>query len=182
MICKCGTCKFWIKWSMSDWGDCTGPAPAAYNLYDRERMYATDGEGCPVWVERPMAYDLTKAEDRDRLLRELVDVLSRYRTETPLGHQPHMISGDADTLIERARSAIAAGYTLAPPSDPDTVTVRMRWDGDHLYAAGAHMGFIDRLDGQWRCRDRIGAICGVHSSEAEARAALMAAAKKALGG
>lgn len=32
---------------------------------------------------------------------ELVRLLSRYRNETPLGNQPHMIAHEADTAIEK---------------------------------------------------------------------------------
>ena len=35
-------------------------------------------------------------------LTEAVRLLRRYRTETPLGHQPHMIAGDVDAVLRRA--------------------------------------------------------------------------------
>lgn len=32
-------------------------------------------------------------------VKELVRLLKRYREETPLGHQPHMIAGEVDAAI-----------------------------------------------------------------------------------
>jgi hypothetical protein len=35
---------------------------------------------------------------------ELLALVVRYRTETPLGHQPHMIAHQADAAIARANA------------------------------------------------------------------------------
>lgn len=35
------------------------------------------------------------------LLREAVGFLTRYRKETPLGHQPHMIAGKVDAFLAK---------------------------------------------------------------------------------
>ena len=32
---------------------------------------------------------------------ELLSLLKRYRDETPIGHQPHMIAHEADVLIDK---------------------------------------------------------------------------------
>ena len=39
--------------------------------------------------------------------RQVLDLISRYRKETPLGHQPHMIAHKADEAIETLRTALA---------------------------------------------------------------------------
>ena len=39
--------------------------------------------------------------DRNTLL-EALRLLRRYRNETPLGHQPHMIAHEADALLAAA--------------------------------------------------------------------------------
>lgn len=47
---------------------------------------------------------LTVSQERHPLAAEapaLLALLKRYRVETPLGHQPHMIAGEADDLIAR---------------------------------------------------------------------------------
>ena len=40
--------------------------------------------------------------------QKAIALLSRYRTETPLGHQPHMIAHEVDDLL-RATSTVDAG-------------------------------------------------------------------------
>jgi hypothetical protein len=43
--------------------------------------------------------------ERDKLLavnKVLVGLVKRYRTETPLGNQPHMITGEADEALKLA--------------------------------------------------------------------------------
>lgn len=39
-------------------------------------------------------------------LREALAIMSRYRQETPLGHQPHMIAHQADASIVKASELI----------------------------------------------------------------------------
>jgi len=41
-------------------------------------------------------------------LQTVLDALTRYRTETPLGHQPYMITGLADEAIEIVRQMMQA--------------------------------------------------------------------------
>jgi hypothetical protein len=40
--------------------------------------------------------------------QQVLDLMTRYRTETPLGHQPHMISHKADEAIETLRARLSA--------------------------------------------------------------------------
>jgi len=43
--------------------------------------------------------------ERDKLIavnKVLVELVKRYRTETPLGNQPHMITGEADEALKLA--------------------------------------------------------------------------------
>jgi hypothetical protein len=40
--------------------------------------------------------------------QQVLDLMTRYRTETPLGHQPHMISHKADEAIETLRARLGA--------------------------------------------------------------------------
>lgn len=37
---------------------------------------------------------------------ELLALLKRYRAETPLGHQPHMIAHEADAVIAKATAPV----------------------------------------------------------------------------
>lgn len=39
-----------------------------------------------------------------RLMDEMLALLKRYRNETPLGHQPHMIAQEADMLIAKVEA------------------------------------------------------------------------------
>jgi DNA-directed RNA polymerase subunit RPC12/RpoP len=50
-----------------------------------------------------MTITLTREE-----AEQVLDLMTRYRTETPLGHQPHMISHKADDAIETLRSRLSA--------------------------------------------------------------------------
>ena len=68
--------------------------------------------------------------DRE-VMQMALDVVQRYRKETPLGNQPHMIAHDADKTIEALRKALAkpswdpvlwmngykAGYAQAQETD-----------------------------------------------------------------
>ena len=38
---------------------------------------------------------------------ELLALVKRYRTETPIGHQPHMIAHEADAAIAKANGGAA---------------------------------------------------------------------------
>jgi hypothetical protein len=50
-----------------------------------------------------MTITLTREE-----AQQVLDLMTRYRTETPLGHQPHMISHKADEAIETLRARLSA--------------------------------------------------------------------------
>jgi len=52
-----------------------------------------ENEAWYVWQARARI-----AEQREA---ELVGVLKRYRDETPLGHQPHMIAGEVDAILAK---------------------------------------------------------------------------------
>lgn len=131
-----------------------------------------------------MPYDLTSAEERARLLIALL-------------HE----GGSEDDQCYLA-DAVHAGYVLTPPPDlqpasnpcalpEDTVTVRLRRSGRVLEMAGiptirvgkvwpdVQNGWVVVPFGLDFLNDD---IYGPHDTEAEARAALMAAAKEALGG
>lgn len=41
-------------------------------------------------------------ENELELFPKMLELLSRYRNETPIGHQPHMIAHDADEVIKKA--------------------------------------------------------------------------------
>lgn len=45
-------------------------------------------------------------EKKDAALMALLPVAIRYRNETPLGHQPHMIAHVADAAIQQAQEAL----------------------------------------------------------------------------
>jgi hypothetical protein len=49
-----------------------------------------------------MTITLTREE-----AQHVLDLMTRYRTETPLGHQPHMISHKADEAIETLRARLS---------------------------------------------------------------------------
>lgn len=42
---------------------------------------------------------------KDAVIKELVELLARYRNETPLGHQPHMIAHVVDEALAKAKEA-----------------------------------------------------------------------------
>jgi hypothetical protein len=50
------------------------------------------------WNRRPVTVSEGEAE---KLLQHSFAMLTRYRRETPLGHQPHMIAHQADELIDK---------------------------------------------------------------------------------
>jgi hypothetical protein len=61
--------------------------------------------------------------------QQVLDLMMRYRTETPLGHQPHMISHKADEAIETLRARLSApepepvaGYRWEKGRTPPSVT------------------------------------------------------------
>ena len=78
--------------------------------------------------------------DRETMQMAL-DVVQRYRKETPLGNQPHMIAHDADKAIEALRTALAkpswepvswrngykAGYAQAQETDLAIPTPKKEW-------------------------------------------------------
>jgi hypothetical protein len=119
-----------------------------------------------------MPYDLTKPEERARLLVALL-------------HD----GGSEDDRCALA-DAVEAGYTLAPPQSAsvpfalpdDTVTVRLEWHHGVLYRGGDIRGHVSDHGDRWWFQAKGGDPCGWRPTEPEARAALMAAARKALGG
>ena len=58
--------------------------------------------GCAIWDQRKCIVELAGA------LREATALLVRYRKETPLGNQPHMIAHVADDFIARNSKAMEA--------------------------------------------------------------------------
>jgi hypothetical protein len=56
---------------------------------------------CQTWLAHIRALDLQLTEARAEAAR-MRALLRRYRTETPLGHQPHMIAAEADGRARRA--------------------------------------------------------------------------------
>ena len=51
----------------------------------------------PLRDDYETAVTMSKAADR---IEKLEAALRRYRDETPLGHQPHMIAHEIDTLLD----------------------------------------------------------------------------------
>ena len=79
-----------------------------------------------------MTITLTRKE-----AQQVLDLMTRYRTETPLGHQPHMISHKADDAIEILRARLSA-----PEPEPYGYIARRNWkmpvfiEADNVEAAG----------------------------------------------
>ena len=63
-------------------------------LYDEEDMSISLG------FARTLERELNAAKAEVERLREL---LIRYRNETPLGHQPHMIAHEVDAALKEAK-------------------------------------------------------------------------------
>lgn len=53
-------------------------------------------------IAEQVAFD-AGAASRDAEIAELVALLTRYRNETPLGHQPHMIAHLVDEALAKVR-------------------------------------------------------------------------------
>ena len=51
------------------------------------------------WMEKDKQLELGKIETLERQNIEFRRLLSRYRKETPLGNQPHMIAEEVDALL-----------------------------------------------------------------------------------
>jgi hypothetical protein len=66
-----------------------------------------------------MTITLTREE-----AQQVLDLMTRYRTETPLGHQPHMISHKADEAIETLRARLSA-------PEPEPVAWMYEYGTDH---------------------------------------------------
>ena len=62
-----------------------------YDCENAERIAELEAK-----LERQEAYYMGEREQ----LKALRDMLKRYRKETPLGHQPHMITEEVDKLLE----------------------------------------------------------------------------------
>lgn len=89
------------------------------------------------------------------LLERARDMINRYRTETPLGHQPHMIAGEADELLadlDRARS-----WTKVKPTKAGAYYVR----GYTRWSDAREPGFVEIIE-------RDGAlICNLHQNNTD---------------
>ena len=66
-------------------------------------------EGIPMPETAPEAYLLRLVEQMRTENGELRRLLARYRDETPLGHQPHMIAHQADEALGRGPNAELCG-------------------------------------------------------------------------
>lgn len=72
--------------------------PEALRLAERiEQMMA---EGWATQSEADAAAELRRLHEVNQ---ELLRLVKRYRAETPLGHQPHMIAHEADAAIAKAQ-------------------------------------------------------------------------------
>lgn len=86
--------------------------PAPWTIWQTARyveVLAPEDHGQPIvkWVGfaqslRPFDEQLANAK-LIATAPDMLRLLVRYRNETPLGHQPHMIAAEADALIEKAR-------------------------------------------------------------------------------
>ena len=54
----------------------------------------------------------------DPLLDEMAEALARYRNETPLGHQPHMIAHKVDELLQKYREHQSLTHPNPQPPKP----------------------------------------------------------------
>jgi hypothetical protein len=82
-------------------------------LIERLRAESASREGWPDTLLDEAADQLEALKpmiaERERLreaLSHAEQVLTKYRDETPLGHQPHMIALVADRAISAARAAL----------------------------------------------------------------------------
>jgi len=63
---------------------------------------------CPIDKTTVCGRGLPDGAGADELLREARKLLSRYRNDTPLGHQPHMIAHEASECISRIDAHLTA--------------------------------------------------------------------------
>lgn len=87
----------------------------------------------------------------DSMTAELLALVKRYRTETPLGHQPHMIGGQADELIARCE---AMGTPWRPIATADrSIAVDMQFPGvprmQHSYPIWARCEGGKAFEASW---------------------------------
>ena len=64
-----------------------------------------NGDWVEVWSPNAISANNEMNEANARLIAaapELLALVKRYRAETPLGHQPHMIAHEADAVIAKA--------------------------------------------------------------------------------
>lgn len=81
-----------------------------------EVLAALAGTALRAAAEVRIAEAKTDADELARLRTENTDLrrlLARYRDETPLGHQPHMIAHEADEALGRGTNAEVTGGPLA---------------------------------------------------------------------
>jgi hypothetical protein len=98
-------------WRPSPSGLPPSPVPAPAGLDSPIRTHDT---GPRDYVD-PVSVGYGEGE-AEKLLRHSFALLTRYRRETPLGHQPHMIAHQADELIDKIDAYLAGGPAPAGAS------------------------------------------------------------------
>jgi hypothetical protein len=86
--------------------------------------------------------------------QQVLDLMTRYRTETPLGHQPHMISHKADEAIETLRARLSApehwsdcavhSEPAYPAGECDCGLVPVAWADKHDIEREGHDFYVNR--------------------------------------
>ncbi len=76
----------------------------AFELYDNESQFYWMSNAAQYYDDHhQIAFEvwLQQAKRHEAEIAELVCLLKRYRTETPIGHQPHMICHVVDSVIAK---------------------------------------------------------------------------------
>ncbi len=73
--------------------------PEALRLADALGLYYTHLTAVPD-INREAAAELRRLHAENERLRAL---LTRYRNETPLGHQPHMVAHEVDAALKETK-------------------------------------------------------------------------------
>lgn len=58
-----------------------------------------------------------RCEEQADVNERLRGLLRRYRDETPLGHQPHMIAGEVDDVLQGGGDPAGKGRMMPKPED-----------------------------------------------------------------